>query len=382
MKVLFIGDPNTGHTERFIKNLVESTTDIEVDILCDCHSSDISNLLPYCNQIFNNTYCFPSLLYRIPKINSRLVRKDFLTEISKIPDKYYDIVNVHFVGINTYYANNELHRIAKKVLLTPYGSDVLRATPNGLKLLQHVYDTADGVTLSPVREHGFYVKVKEIFSIPESKIYEAGFGSDAIDRLLQDKQSRNEAKKNLELNGRYVITIGYNGSAGQQHSKVIDAINSVKKDLPSNLTVLIPATYPSNNDAYLQTLKSKLEEYSIEYKIINRFLTLEELVQLRKCTDMFIHAQITDASCASIMEYMLTDAIIVNGSWLSYPELERKGMPYVRFSDFDELRIKIVEASLQNSLVSSELKEYLSARGWKEEIKYWTRCYNNLLNER
>lgn len=382
MKVLFIGDPNTGHTERFIKNLVESTTDIEVDILCDCHSSDISNLLPYCNQIFNNTYCFPSLLYRIPKINSRLVRKDFLTEISKIPDKYYDIVNVHFVGINTYYANNELHRIAKKVLLTPYGSDVLRATPNGLKLLQHVYDTADGVTLSPVREHGFYVKVKEIFSLPESKIYEAGFGSDAIDRLLQDKQSRNEAKKNLELNGRYVITIGYNGSAGQQHSKVIDAINSVKKDLPSNLTVLIPATYPSNNDAYLQTLKSKLEEYSIEYKIINRFLTLEELVQLRKCTDMFIHAQITDASCASIMEYMLTDAIIVNGSWLSYPELERKGMPYVRFSDFDELRIKIVEASLQNSLVSSELKEYLSARGWKEEIKYWTRCYNNLLNER
>ena len=35
MKVLFIGAPNTGHTERFIKNLVESTTDIEVSILCD-----------------------------------------------------------------------------------------------------------------------------------------------------------------------------------------------------------------------------------------------------------------------------------------------------------------------------------------------------------
>lgn len=382
MKVLFIGDPNTGHTERFIKNLVESTTDIEVDILCDCHSSDISNLLPYCNQIFNNTYCFPSLLYKIPKINSRLVRKDFLTEISKIPDKYYDIVNVHFVGINTYYANNELHRIAKKVLLTPYGSDVLRANPNGLKLLQHVYDTADGVTLSPVREHGFYVKVKEIFSLPESKIYEAGFGSDAIDRMLQDGFSKDEAKEGLGIADRYVITIGYNGSSGQQHGKVIDAIVKVKDKLPSNLIVLIPATYPSNNEAYLQTLIAKMEDKDIHYRIINHYLSIDELVQLRKCSDMFIHAQTTDASCASIMEYMLTDAVIVNGSWLSYPELENKGMPYISFSNFDELGEKILEASALQSLVSLELKDYLSKRGWKEEIKYWTRCYKQMIDER
>ena len=43
------------------------------------------------------------------------------------------------------------------------------------------------------------------------------------------------------------------------------------------------------------------------------------------------------------MEYMLTDAVIVNGSWLSYPELENKGMPYM-FSNFDELGEKILEA--------------------------------------
>ena len=382
MKVLFIGDPNTGHTERFIKNLVEASGDVKVDMLCDCHCLDVSGLSQYCGKIYNNSFNFPKFLYKIPKLNSRLVKRDYLSALSKIPDNSYDIVNVHFVGINTYYANAEIHRIARKVLLTPYGSDVLRASSKSLPLLQIVYDTADGVTLSPTREHGFYVKVKELFSLPESKIYEAGFGSDAIDRMLQDKQTRDEAKDKLGLCGRYVITIGYNGSIGQQHSKVIEAINSVKSVLPSNLTVLIPATYPSNNESYLQTLKSKMEEYSIDYRIINRFLSLEELVQLRKCADMFIHAQTTDASCASIMEYMLTDAVIVNGSWLSYPELEKTGMPYVMFSDFDELGKRIVEASSKNTLVSSELKEYLTRRGWKEEIKYWTRCYNSILNER
>lgn len=381
MKVLFVGDPNTGHTERFIKNLVEASGDIKVDMLCDSHCLDISGISQYCGKIFNNSFNFPKFLYKIPKLNSRLVKKDYLSALSKIPDNSYDIVNVHFVGINTYYANTELHRIARKVLLTPYGSDVLRASSKALPLLQIVYDTADGVTLSPTREHGFYVKVKELFSLPESKIYEAGFGSDTIDRMLQDSQSRDDAKDKLGLSDRYVITIGYNGSIGQQHTKVIDAINSVKKDLPSNLTVLIPATYPSNNEAYLQTLKNRMEEYGLDYKIINHFLSLEELVQLRKCADMFIHAQTTDASCASIMEYMLTDAVIINGSWLSYPELENTGMPYVRFSDFDELGDRIVGASSQKSLVSPELKEYLSGRGWKEEIKYWTRCYNNLLNE-
>lgn len=54
---------------------------------------------------------------------------------------------------------------------------------------------------------------------------------------------------------------------------------------------------------------------------------------------------------------------------------------FLEKSDFDELGNKIVEASSQNSLVSLEIKKYLSARGWKEEIKYWMRCYNNLLNE-
>lgn len=380
-KVLFIGDPNTGHTERFLRNLVGFSSDIEIDLLCDYHCSELGNVALYCNNIFNNNFCSPKVLYRLPKINSYLIKRDYLSALSNIPKRYYDIVNVHFVGINTYYANNDLHRIAKKVLLTPYGSDVLRATSSGLKLLQHVYDTADGVTLSPVREHGFYVKVKEIFSLPESKIYEAGFGSDAIDRMLEDGHSQKEAKEGLGIADRYVITIGYNGSPGQQHVKVIDAIIKVKDRLPSNLTILIPATYPSNNESYLRTLIAKMEENDIHYRIINHFLSLDELVQLRKCADMFIHAQTTDASCASIMEYMLTDAVIVNGSWLSYPELERDGMPYISFSNFDELGEKVLEASAQQSLVSLELKNYLSKRGWKEEIKYWTRCYSKLINE-
>lgn len=380
-KVLFVGNPDSGHTVRFLKNLHAVSPDIEIDLFCENHISDTSEISKYCSRIYNSSYRFPSFLYRIPKICSFLLKKDSQLVLSQIPSSTYDIVNVHFVGTYAVFQNSDYHRIGRKVLLSPYGSDVLRASKDSLQQLNLVYSMADGVTLSPMYAHEFYSKVKNQFQLPDNKIYEAGFGSDAIDELLIDDWTKEQAKSFFNLSGRFVITVGYNGSIGQQHISVINAIERIKVDLPSSLTVIIPASYPANNKNYLSSLEKILQNNKIDYRVIKNYLSLKDLVRLRKCSDIFIHAQKTDAGCASVMEYMLTDTVIINGDWLPYPELEKYGKPYLSFGNFEQLGTQILEGLRVSSLVNKDHIDYISKRGWKEEIKYWGQCYNILLNE-
>ena len=267
-------------------------------------------------------------------------------------------------------------RIAKTVLSSPWGSDMYRNKNLYKFMVKKVLEWSDAVSAPKIQ---FREDIKRLFHVPESKFVDLGFGADMIDVIIKNSDlTRERAKEKIGLAEKYLITCGYNGMKPQHHSEIIHALVQVREQLPENLHLLLPMTYGAT-DNYLQEIENQLNNYHFQYTIFDKFLSDEELLNIRKATDMFIHAQPSDAFSASIQEYLLCEAIIVNGHWTRYPDFEKFGMPYYLYYSFDELPACILKAYRQEEKVeiSPELKGFIQKKGWLHLAEEWSKVYED-----
>ena len=127
----------------------------------------------------------------------------------------------------------------------------------------------------------------------------------------------------------------------------------------------------NKNASYTAEVEKRLAQYNIEHIILRDYLSNSDMVCLRKCADMFIHAQETDANSVSLAEHLLCNNIVVNGSWLRYENRETFGVPYYTFDKFEDLPEVLVTAFKGGSLVSEELVNSISAEGWNTVTSKW-----------
>ena len=113
--------------------------------------------------------------------------------------------------------------------------------------------------------------------------------------------------------------------------------------------------------------------------ILDKYMSNLDVVNLRMATDLFIHAQNSDANAGTIAEYLLCQKKIINPVWITYPHYETYGSPFYLFSDFEELPEVIISAIQDSSLrVSPLLKESIRRCGWGEQSKEWVALYYNV----
>lgn len=75
----------------------------------------------------------------------------------------------------------------------------------------------------------------------------------------------------------------------------------------------------------------------IDYVIVDQMLPLESIGKLRVATDIFVHAQTTDALSGTIRECIFSEAILINPIWIRYQEYEKLGVDYIEYEQFDLL---------------------------------------------
>ena len=136
------------------------------------------------------------------------------------------------------------------------------------------------------------------------------------------------------------------------------------------------------NEAYYKELQCALENCGIEYLIIDKKLSLDEIAILRQATDIFIHAQITDAFSATVREVIYSNAILINPNWIHYDEFDAHGVEYLQYSEFCEIT-QIVENVL-NGKISIDIERnaeiVYSHYSWDAVLKDWQRIYNGQIN--
>lgn len=369
-KLLIIGDIYSVYMTAFVKYLKAENSDARVDFISLKHSEK-----PVEKEALQ---CIDRLCTVPFKSRNRLVEIGrrifgFAACFKKfVKGQKYDAVNIQMPKYNYISIVGVLEKITDNVVITPWGSDVHLIGSVKKAMIRPLYKKAKYVT--GVKGIRFTERLKSTYSVKDEDIVDLKLGSELIDYFYERKDAvgSDEAKKRLDLTGRYVITCGHNARYTQQHLKIIDAVAKVKDRLPDNLTLLFPMTYGREKD-YVKKIKDRIDELRLPAVFYESYLDNEQLFLLRQATDLFIHVQTIDAHSASVMEHIILDKKIINGAWVSYPDLEQFGtMPYRKVETVEALPEAIVQAYRAKEPVHDPaLIEYVRTFGWKYQAKKW-----------
>lgn len=382
--ILLMGAFYNNHMIRFVKHLKKENPNARIDFFAPIEpgrtvNDDYMSCFRECRQV-----TFSSSFHSIPLLRALEVSYNWHRKFHQFSNKRkYDIVNIHYPLYHHNYILNDLQLITDNLVLTPWGSDVYRIDEHKRRLLKNVFDTARFVTGAGDR---FTRDFMNKFDIPKKKFIHADIGSEMIDYITENKeaQSTEDAKRELGIEGRYVITCGYNSSKAQRHIDIINAISKVRDQLPHDLVLLFPVTYPKENAQYVSELKKLTKEKGINSVFFEDYLDVNNLFVVRQATDMFIHVQTTDANNTSIKEYLLLNKNCINGAWMVYDDIETDSYkPYYTVSNIDELDKVIIEAYIQGTPVIKEsVTQYIQSLGCKPVAREWNSFFESISSKR
>lgn len=379
MKILIIGPLQGGNKwiGSLVRNVKKNNPDIQFDFFnVDMfYKGDYSDFLSLFNRVIEIKRFFPRFIYHIPKIRGlfgfwdRILTFRELSLKMKANNEKYDVVNIHFLLPFEFLFINYIRVISNKVVLTPWGSDILRATRRKLNKIQRLNKIADYVTCGRDIPR-FKEDIIRLLKTPKEKLVHVGFGTEMIDLIEENNNlTREAAKIQLGLEDKYVIACGYNANPAQHHLQIIDAVQAVRSQLSEELVLLFQMTYGAPKQ-YIDNVRKKMDDLHLPYKIIDQYMANDELLYVRKCADMFVHAQLTDANSSSLAEYLLCGAKVINGAWLKYPNREKFGFPYYTFNTYEELSDTLVKAyNAGFSIIPSQLSDEILKDGWNFEGK-------------
>ncbi len=369
-RVLIIGNSHDKHLSRFIKGLRSLDVDYAIDILDVSMRQDLCESNSLYDRVCISKRTHPDFIYKIPLLNKLCKYRDTVLAFKNIV-KDYSLISVQFITIQAGFLYSSLKKNGAKLIVTPWGSDIYRIGAFQRNFTRKLLAEADFVTLMPSSKFGD--DVKREYQLAESICLPLCFGSDILDAIFKDSKSRADCKKQLLGSAdKFTITIGYNASSAQNHLQVIEAISNIKKILPSNTILLLPMTY-SKVESYMDEVRFALDELGVEYRIFDKYLSDEEVLDLRKGTDIFIHMQKTDAYSSSLQEALLSKSKVINADWLRYKELEKDGLPYY-LANFNNLT-SVISQALTDSCRPIDITDALRCYTWTYQLAEWNKLY-------
>lgn len=375
-RILIIGNSHDRHLTRFVRGLRRMQVHYAIDIL----DVSMKQFFSESSSLYDGVYLIkrthPSWMYKTPVLKELVKLRDTRKIFRKIAGQY-EVFNIQYVTLQACLLVKYIHRTNAKLITSPWGSDVYRMPNSRRKLVQKVFNCSDYVAVMPYTKFG--EDVKRMFNVQDSRCVSLCFGSDILDKLAENTISKNEAKKQFfGSSDNYVIVCGYNAAKAQNHLKIIDVLKQITIFLPSNALIVLPMTYSKNID-YMNEVKDKIEQLGIKYIILDSYLEDDEIVKLRKATDLFIHMQTTDAYSSSLHEYLLCGTTIINAEWLRYPELEQEIIPY-NLASFENLSSVIIECVNKKTKINNTCLSFvLDSYKWSTQIQSWNELFTKLL---
>ena len=332
---MIISDNNSIWTQKCILHSSIINGDNEIYVLCDGETKNdsfyINNGINIC-RIRKH-----SALYKIPKFGGALFYIDYLLSVKKICKAIgkIDTVHISYIMKSKILAIKVLRKYCNRIICTFWGSDIFRVKEKDLLSYERYLRFVDIIMLTTTEMKERFISVYGDSFCEKMRMLR--FGVEALEYIDPHKDASHSKDEYGIPSGKTVVTIGYNGNPNQNHLSVLNSLAMLSNEIKNRIYILLPITYGLSPD-YKATLINKLKETGFEYKIFDTFLDGKELGKLRECTDIFIHAQKTDAFSASFQEYLYARKIVFNPIWIPYFDLKDNGVFYYEYSDFDELR--------------------------------------------
>lgn len=358
MRMMIIGDAD----DLWLKSLIERTIDLRANQLLLISHSNIKYQAWYEEQGIS--------VVLIPKNNlGKLNTFISAYQLKKqLKNECFDAMLIHFVDCGSMIIGLYLIPLAREHIASFMGSDVFRAKKStvlffryALKKFERINITTDAMLERFRKDYGNYIP---------SKITRARFGLNGLRYLRHNMNSYSQGCDFPEIpRDKIVVAVGYNGHPMQQHLLVIDELKKISKEKLRCVHLVFRMTYGCKTE-YLKQIKAELERISCTYSIYTEFLSDEKSALLTCLTDMFIHAQVTDAFSASMLEHLYAGVQVFNPTWIPYLELQDPSVHYIKYGSFEELRL-LVQENLMKKEVYSKPDQLEQMRRYIEKLADW-----------
>lgn len=333
-KFLLAAGLSSIHIYNLVKNVLIYT---DYEITAYNTTGDIESIPKKYLDLYHNAGITIVPGHNVSKVGVFKYTKGLYSDLSKLGK--FDIFNLHYVS---HYAAPIIALLSNnygKIILTFWGSDLLRSTSIKRLLTQPALGKASILQLMTqdmmerfAHTNGYKKHI--------GKVKVLDFGDmflDGIDHYREQPTSvHNEIKKRFGLlPGTTVVVIGYVGRPEMQQLKAVQSILAEPQLNRGTFQIALPV-YGMKKES-IEELDALLKNSGIHYKLYPDFMLEEEVVQFRSISDIFIHPQTSDALSCSVIECFYSGSIVINGSWLNYNLLDRQMVYYHKFYDFSEL---------------------------------------------
>lgn len=327
------------------------------------YNFEISNSYEYYNNIFK----LNKIIYWL-KFNKYLKIKYYYLKGS--------IVDIQFADIQFFYLIPFLKSTFNKIVLSFWGSDLLRLDKKQYFKLKNLIKMVDVLSFETSEFSNIFIQ--KIGKKHNSKMRKVRFGINLlkqIDLLSEDDISR--FARQYEINqGKQVVAIGYNRGKAHQHLLAIDSIINANVD-PNLIHLVIPWTYGPNDEQYKDEI-CRLIDGKYTYSFIDNKLTDKEIASLRKVTDIMIQVQTTDVMSSSMLETLYAKNIIITGSWLPYNDIYDAGVVMNKVDEVAEvgkMLTDVLEEHVSEDILEKNKQVIGKLYSWESCISAWIEMY-------
>ena len=331
------------YTKQLIENMSKRYTDIEFSLL----TRDEENCDKIKATMLKHIYCYQTL-------------RDLKTILEQMP--VYDAMQLLWIEQHWVYFYRLIGMKTRKLNLNVGGSDFYRAGSEEREFKRKIIEKADCITAETEQTIQDF---KTYYGAVAQKTGLLPFGIEVLDFIKGNAgTSCSSIKKKLGFPAdKLIVTCGHNANRAHQHIKIIEALGCLDEYIKKQLMLVFPMTY-GQNEGYIKEVSDALEDKGIEYAILTKFMSFQEMAEYALVSDIMIHVQTTDQLSSTMLEEMYAGSIVIAGSWLPYQSLHEMG---IYFLDVDT--IPDVPETLQKVVLNIEIYKKKCARNkeiiWK-----------------
>lgn len=377
-RILLLGNPASIHMYNYVKNVL-CKEDFDITIFYYCNEKHLDMRyeveLFYQQQGVKLVEGLKPIEYR--KLGFLRYHKETVRLLKSLG--HFDILHVHYIWYHLSPAIYKVRHLYKKIVLTYYGSDLYRTSFFESLLTIPSLSAADCITFMSEDMVDYYKTLPFYLRRYLKKSTVVDFGNMFYDKISSFDNKKELCKRLLGFDeNKLLITIGYIGRPQMQQFETLNALLSDERILNSQVQFAIPAYGVSAEDD--NKLHSLAQNENILIKVFKEFMNEEEVSTLRAGTDIFIHAQTTDALSCAMLEHLYAGSVVVNGSWLRYGTLTKNNVYYKSFDSFDLLSdeiVKIIDNFNNEEKSSSHNREIISQiSSWDGLRPIWLKLYS------
>lgn len=278
----------------------------------------------------------------------------------------FDLIHMQFVDYEALADVVLLKYLMKtRLVLSYWGSDLLREKEERLLSVQRLVRQADFLTFDNKDLEEEFIRIYQWAD--KKKLRTVRFGLPVLDMIDEKRNKAEDIRKKWGIpEAKRVVAVGYNGMPQQQHKKILGMIGKTDAEYKKKIILLLQMTYGGTRE-YRNSVVAAANRTGCEYMDIQRFLSDEEVAELRILTDIYINAQTTDAFSGSICENLYADTLLMNAKWLRYQELETYDFKYLEFKNFSEIK-ELLQTTVEKMQKISVNRELV----WK--LRSWACC--------